>query len=309
MSNEVAKRGEQLPGSPAELLSGLKGMQVGMERDGSGRKGEFMKFVKGDYVYGIDQNGVDEESEWAVNPSSFVCGYQAWGNSRLLGEEVAGMNEPPVIKANLPIHSYLFTDPKTKEKEELDAEWAPLRGFQLVCVNGEDLGTQCFISGTSRGFRSAATELFNEVVAHMENVDISTPVPIIVLEGDSYKHKDPTIGTVQIPIFNVVDWADADATTVPEPDDDSDDDGCEADENDEGETPGEIVEAFPGNEEKPPKRGRRSRRAEAAAPADKAEAPKRARRGRQPAKAAEDPKPDAQTTTQRRTRRRRGSAS
>lgn len=123
------------------------------------------------------------------------------------------MQEAPIVKSNLPIYSYVHKDTQT----EVDAKWAPLRGFILVCVNGEDEGVQCFISGSSVGFNNAANGLVEDVVEQVR-VNPATPVPIVELKSDSYKHNE--YGIVIFPVFNITEWATMDATVVPDTEED-----------------------------------------------------------------------------------------
>ncbi len=296
MSKEVATRGSNLPSNPDEILSGLANMQVVASRDQSD-VGQFMRFVKGDYIYGVDDNDVEEGSFWAVNPSSFVHGYQAWGDGKLLGEEVAGMQDPPIIKTNLPVHT--FVDSETKR--ETDAEWKPVRGFQLTCGSGEDDGVQCFLSGTSLGLRQAVDQLIKDIVAHMSE-DSSTPVAVIELCYDSYDHKK--WGKTYVPVFPIESWVDASATEI-ESDSDEDEEKKESkvlhDSNDDEKTDGS--EKTPDQEEESSQgrsRGRRSRNS--GAEPERSRSGSRSRRGSSSSSKSDEL---AAETTQRRTRRRR----
>lgn len=202
MSSEVATRGNNLPANPSDLLAGLQNQQVTASADpGGGSGGLFMNFRKGKYSIGPERLKVEAGSQWAVNPSSFVLGYHAWSDaSELLGQSVAGINQPPIIKSSLP---------------DVGADWDVYREFTLVCVSGEDSGVQCSFGKTSLGFRKAAEKLLGEVIAQL-GTDPGNPVALIELKIDSYEHSDKKIGEVFNPIFEVVGWADMEATSVPE---------------------------------------------------------------------------------------------
>lgn len=205
-----------LPESIAELIGGLANMETVSRSDGTAKKsGLFMKFSKGEYFFGTDQIEPEEGSLWAVNPNSFVHGYQAWGDGQLLGEVMVGMREAPVSKSSLEEHTY--TDPDSKK--EVVARWQAIRGFDLVCVEGDDEGTACTIAGTSLGLTKAVSALIAEVMEHLKE-DPSTPVPLVKLESNSYKHKK--YGKIHTPEFPVVKWADLTATEVPDDEDEPD---------------------------------------------------------------------------------------
>ena len=48
----------------------------------------------GHWVFGADQTEVEEGSQWAVNPFSFIHGFIAWGDGEPLGEKMVGISQP-----------------------------------------------------------------------------------------------------------------------------------------------------------------------------------------------------------------------
>ena len=202
MSNSVATS-NNLPTSPDDITKALANMQNATRGAGPDGDGSFMKFSKGEFLFGSDGIEPEEGSKWAINPASFRHGNQCWGKSKtpsdgsLLGEETASMMEAPIVKTNLPVFD--------------EGRWADLIGFQLTCVSGEDEGTQVYLSGTSVGFVKEGKKLINTLLAHMGE-DASTPVAITLLETDNYKHKK--YGKIYTPVFNIVGWESMDATAV-----------------------------------------------------------------------------------------------
>tara|TARA_R110002020_G_scaffold363217_1_gene575498 strand:- start:60 stop:752 length:693 start_codon:yes stop_codon:yes gene_type:complete len=200
MSNSIAT----LPTSPDQITQALANVSIATANVGGG-DGSFMKFSKGEYLFGTDDLEAEEGSHWAVNPMSFKHGYQCWGlegspdAGTLLGEEVVGMTEAPVVKSQLP---------------QLNGKWADIIGFNMVCITGSDEGTEVYISGSSMGFVKAAKKLIQTLTNHM-NEDSTTPVAVLDLKVDSYKHKK--YGKIYTPIFDVVDWKTLDATAASEP--------------------------------------------------------------------------------------------
>lgn len=269
MGNGLQTTGGNLPANPEEILSGLENMGRVADQDTSG---QFMNFKKGNYVYGAESLDVEEGSLWAVNPNSFLHGYQAWGNKKLLEERIAGQSDPPIRKADLPVHMY--THPETGT--EVAAKWAPYRGFVLVCVSGEDEGVQCLFATSSVGGKSAVDKLVGAIVDHFRE-DPGTPVAIIELRSDSYKHKEH--GEIFFPVFKVDEWADMEATEVPDSDDEPE--GAEPDET-EAEARAEAeaeAEASTKAPEEKPARSRRGRGAAKAEPAKTEQVRTRRRRG------------------------------
>ena len=280
MGNAVQTTGSNLPANPEDLLSGLENMRRVADQDTSG---QFMNFKKGKYVYGAEAIDVEPGALWAVNPNSFIHGYQAWGNKKLLEERIAGQSDPPIRKADLPIHMY--THPETGT--EVAAKWAPYRGFVLVCVSGEDEGVQCLFATSSVGGKSAVDKLVGAIVDHFRE-DPGTPVAIIELGTDSYMHKEH--GEIFFPVFKVDEWADMDATEVPDFDDELENEGpAGADANPSSEDPDIVNSETLANDEN------------GTTPAEEVK-PARSRRGRKRVDAEAEPA----KTEQVRTRRRRG---
>jgi hypothetical protein len=204
MTNEIATN-SNLPTSPDEITAGLANMQAVGRASGGDTDSNFMKFSKGEFLFGSESIEVEEGSQWAINPASFRHGFQCWGKSGtpsdgdLLGEETASMFESAMLKKDLPHFE--------------DGRWADLIGFTLTCVSGEDEGTQCYLSGTSVGFVREAKVLVSSVLAQSQK-DNTKPVAIVELHASNYKHKK--YGKIYTPVFKVKGFESLNATAVTE---------------------------------------------------------------------------------------------
>ena len=90
MSNLTTFKGANLP-AVADLSKALKSGLADVAQVGT----VIIKMDKtGHWVFGTDQTEVQEGSEWAVNPFSFVHGYIAWGTSTVLGEKMVSVTQP-----------------------------------------------------------------------------------------------------------------------------------------------------------------------------------------------------------------------
>jgi hypothetical protein len=152
----------------------------------------FLRLIKsGEWVYSADDVDVQDGSLWAVNPSSFMEGYVAWGEGELVDERMSLMTGVPIVASELP------AVPEAKRG------WEKQIGFQLYCLNGEDKGTQVIYKTSSKGGVKATRALINEVVNQI-NADPASIVPHIALLMDSYKHK--TYGKIYYPVFEIKAW-------------------------------------------------------------------------------------------------------
>jgi hypothetical protein len=150
----------------------------------------------GIWIYGADNVEVEDGSTWAINPMSLTHGFICWKvipegskeKPELLGEETRSMFQPLPNKDSLPDYGH---------------PWAEVLSVQLKCVSGEDEGEQVLYKTSSTGGLRAMKELIGSI---MEAIDKhpETPVPVVVLESDSYPHKQ--YGKTYFPVINIQSW-------------------------------------------------------------------------------------------------------
>lgn len=213
----------------------------------------FLKLLKeGVWVYGANEDEVTEGSLWAVNPESFMMGFQAWGaqnspkEGELLGEEMALVSEPPILKSDLPTHD--------EDGDEINPSlWKQMLSMQLACIEGDEKGTVLKFGTTSKGGVKAVNKLMQALVKRIKDPKADGKfVPVITLDSEWYKHK--TYGRIYVPILDVQKWLDFDDMIVDEPEQPQqalEEDAPEAVE-------AEVVEAEPEEEPAPRRRRRRA---------------------------------------------------
>ncbi len=91
----------------------------------------------GAFSIGPDRLPVESDSEWAIDPESFIRGYQAWG---MPGDAPAGqiVDVPgctPTTREQLQPVFY-----RDHTGSEVEASWKPLLGFRALCVKGVHRG-------------------------------------------------------------------------------------------------------------------------------------------------------------------------
>lgn len=143
----------------------------------------------GHWVFGAEQEEVENGSRWAVNPLSFVHGYIAWGKGEALGEMMAPITDP-LPEVGVP-------------PSGADRGWEMQLGFSLKCISGEDAGMEARYSTTSVGGKRAVQQLGLAIATQVERAP-DRPVPVITLGKDSYQHK--SYGRVFTPVFEVQEW-------------------------------------------------------------------------------------------------------
>lgn len=157
----------------------------------------------GHWVFGAEQEEVEDDSLWAVNPFSFLHGFIAWGEGEVLGEKMVPVTQPlPEVDA---------APPGAKRG------WEPQVGFSLKCISGQDEGMEARYTTTSVGGKRAVQALAVEIASAVEK-DQTKPVPVVKLGKDHYQHK--SYGRVYTPVFDVQKWIgmDGDAPAEAEAD-------------------------------------------------------------------------------------------
>lgn len=156
----------------------------------------------GHWVFGADQTEIEEESEWAVNPFSFVHGFIAWGDGEVLGEKMVSVSQP------LP---ELETAPPGAKKG-----WETQVGMSLKCLSGEDKGMEARFTTTSVGGKRSVQTLAVALADQVEK-DPTKPVPVVALRKEHYQHK--SYGKIYTPLFELIEWVsmDGEEEAKPEP--------------------------------------------------------------------------------------------
>lgn len=185
MSNVTLFAGANLP-AVASLAASLRSVASDVGAGGT----VILKMEKaGVWVFGADQTEVEADSQWAVNPFSFVHGFIAWGDGEVLGEKMVPVSQPlPEVPAA----------PAGAKKG-----WETQIGMSLKCVSGEDKGLEVRYTTTRVGGKKAVQQLAVALAAQVES-DQTNPVPIVTLKKDHYTHKQ--YGKIYTPVFTVVSW-------------------------------------------------------------------------------------------------------
>jgi hypothetical protein len=190
MSNIVKFANAGLPVAAASVATALRNVAANI----GGGNDLLLKMDKtGHWVYGADQTEVEDGSEWAINPFSFVHGFIAWGEGEVLAEKMGPVTAP------LPERDVAPAGAKRG--------WEAQVGMSLKCVSGEDEGVECRFSTTSVGGKRGVQQLAVAIAEQVEK-NPATPVPVVVLKKDHYQHKQ--YGKIFTPVFEIVRWISMD---------------------------------------------------------------------------------------------------
>ena len=171
----------------------------------------FLRLLKDNrWVHGQNDIEVQEGSMWAINIASMAHGWCCWpknddgGPNKMLGEVMAPAYEPKPAQP-APIGDNAFTTQV---------------GFEVRCLDGEDMGVEAIYKNNSYGGRDAFAELLGVVQAQLDK-NPNYPCPVVHLDSTHYDHSK--YGRIYKPVFTVVDWCDfkgaleSEGTALPPP--------------------------------------------------------------------------------------------
>lgn len=155
---------------------------------------QYLKFTKrGEWVYGREAEELFPDDVLALNPWSFVVGWQGWED----GRPIDGPVVPATKRSSLPPLSALDQIPPG----EMNG-WSEYKGVSLKLVDDE-ISLQ--YNTTSVGGKKLVAELIRVSAAGMK-AHPAHPIPLIKLGGSEYKHS--MYGTVATPEYTLIGWAD-----------------------------------------------------------------------------------------------------
>lgn len=155
----------------------------------------------GTWCYGQENVEVEPGSLWAINPMSLQHGYICWTDwaqkqqpkrkNEVVGEVMRPMTAAKPLRDALP------------DMGDWSDNWKDQISFQMMCISGEDVGTQVLYKTTSVGGVGEVTELIAAIMQQLDT-DPTKPVPCVDLQTDHYIHKQ--YGKTYTPVFDIQKW-------------------------------------------------------------------------------------------------------
>jgi hypothetical protein len=168
--------------------------------------GDLLKFTKGDWVAGRDNDIVANGTELVAVVNGTLQGLVRWEDNHPV-EQVMGLLVEGYVPPERSTLGY-----NDKAKWEVDAKtgkprdpWQPTVYMPMVTVNAEKVYT--FTTSSDGGMRHAIGPLCKEYGGHIRQHP--DELPVVKLAQDSYLHSDRTIGRVKYPEFPVARWVKA----------------------------------------------------------------------------------------------------
>ena len=198
-----------LPANIADLVGNLEKAQAAAPEEA----GDFlyMKMTKGgNWVFGAGDTEFSNDSVFVIDPASYAQGFVAWCDGELLGERMALAGQDPILLSSMPAL------PVSVDSDGDPVDWRAQKAFAMKGIEGAEEGLQFLYKVSSRGGKAAIAELLAEIIKRGKAGE-SALCPVVLLDTDSYKHKNKKFGTIYTPILTIDDWMYVGAASEPEP--------------------------------------------------------------------------------------------
>jgi hypothetical protein len=197
MAKELATRGKQEVGPPADLNWAE---EYGSEAFQSNIVGTLLKFNKGEWLAGKEEEEVPIGTEFVVAAHLLQSGWMRWEDSAPV-EILMGLRSEGFRPAPRETLGYTNKD----EWGELNGQKIdPWRRADLLLMADPENGDIYTYSPMSDGGLSAVKMMIKEYGA---NIRVKpNDIPVVKLGSEWYKH--PTYGKIYKPVLEIVDWRD-----------------------------------------------------------------------------------------------------
>ena len=211
-NGEHERPGSKIAPAPAGgALTSLAALQTALAKVNTaaiiGRTGLPMLLFKregsGTWMFGQKKTIPESDSKWAINPLTFKWGCISFSDSNKVADErLVPVTQPKPVITELPDTGFDWQE-----------EWA----VNMKCLSGADAGAEVIFKANTDGGIKAIVIMVDLVRDRLNSGQHNGKiVPIVLLEKDSYLHKQ--YGKIWTPVLNTVDWMSLDGPApTPEP--------------------------------------------------------------------------------------------
>jgi hypothetical protein len=166
--------------------------------------GGLIKFVKGDWQMGPDKDLISSVRRFVVVMDSLTTGHIKWDDGKPVDSRMGLVADGFSAVHRAELDDF---DSKTWEVDKRGDRVDPWQKTDLLVVASETAPYDLFtFSTTSVGGQDAIRDLCE---AHGRTTEGVGQYPVVTFGSDSYQHKDPRVGRVDVPVFKVVDSVEA----------------------------------------------------------------------------------------------------
>lgn len=176
--------------------------------DMASTSGDFLKFSKGEWLKGQNDDEVPLETKLVVNMDELSIGWIRWADKKPQERQMGllAQGHKPEPRAALG-----YTDPDEWEVDKDDKPQDPWSFTNELPAADPETGEQMIISMSSKGGIGAIGNLCKAYAKEYRQRE--GQVPVIALQRDSYKHKE--YGKTYVPVLTIVGWMANSAVPIP----------------------------------------------------------------------------------------------
>jgi len=173
----------------------------------TGIVGKLLKFSKGDYTFGQDNEELPEGTRFVANMDELLTGWIRWEDNRPTDHVMGKVSESFQIPRrntlgdNDPSAWEIDQNGKARDPWQL-SNYLLLKSQGMDDAEGDDLYT--FTTSSKGGLNAIGLlcKKYGAVCRQKPN-----EYPIIEIGVGSYKHPNPEFGRIKFPTFEIVGWA------------------------------------------------------------------------------------------------------
>ena len=174
-----------------QMLAGLVEVRATTVLDAGGGKPILKMPEGGVWLFGMDDNPVQEGSHWCINIRSMRWGWGAW-------TEEDGKNRKHVVDASV-------WQPMPPRPVPVGGKaYSNHFSFDLLCLDGDDEGAEVAYGANTFGIAKAFPKLRDAIIAQLQR-DPAHPCPVVTLSSETYRNN---YGQQYNPVFIITGWAD-----------------------------------------------------------------------------------------------------
>jgi hypothetical protein len=167
--------------------------------------GKLLRFVKGEYLAGADDEEIAVGTKVIINVDSVLAGWTRWHDKKPVEQEMGAVIEgyQPPKRSDLSMNDE--SDWPTDNKGVRRDPWQ--FGNQCLMKNAKN-GELYTFATTSKGGINSLGKLVSEASDYMREGH-DDEYPVVELGVDSYPHSE--FGRIHYPVFEIVSWNSADS--------------------------------------------------------------------------------------------------
>ena len=192
----------------SNAIRGLEGLSAGLANTikGAPQATDFtaLKLKNGRWLFGANNSEVTKKSTWFFDPRTVQHGWICWtddankGSGKAaapLGQRMVPFSQPKPLEVDLPFFA--------------DGTWASQYIIKVVCVSGDEVGTELRYQSSAQGMIEQLVKLLVTIEQRILS-DEQAVFPVVKLRTTDYNH--PQWGQTFKPEFKIVDWLTAEET-------------------------------------------------------------------------------------------------